>query len=173
MKQEIFGLARFCPIRLNDLKKEQPNIYNTLVTKYNIKPENSTYTIVEKEITDLGISDNYIINSECHFNLNKLKEILISLIGIFPYYLGVSDSRTWENYGYIFSNYVTDIIKYDHDLKLLMEKHSPNKAILLDGYHDNHKYNQPICIIGLTNKEYESLKNEDLKHLTEFAESLF
>ena len=173
MKQEIFGSVRLCTLMTYALSQECPDIYKKLADKYNLKSEYDECKILEQEVTDLGISDNFVVNSECYFN-DKLKDTLISLVENFPHYLGVSDSRTWaEHHGYIFSDDVTDIIKYDHDLKLLMEKHFPNKAILLDGYHDNHKYNQPIYIIGLTNEEYESLKNKDLKHLIEFAESLF
>ena len=147
------------------------------IKKYGIETDNADDVLIDSNTLDcLDIEDWDGVNYEYTDELER-DDYLYSLMKSdrYNHFLGVLYNGTWDNRtGYkIFDNYI-ECFDRDYECALyLNDKSRHGKYVILDEYSHDKPMGAGYIVIGLTDKEYESLCNTDWDGKINFANKYY
>ena len=104
-----------------------------------------------------------------------VREFLENCLKTYDNYLVFAFDCTWNgSNGYTFEQDILECVVRDYDVTQFIHSISKgNKAILLREFHHDKPYGHNTIIIGLTDKEYETLVNKDFSEIEKFANQYY
>ena len=98
-------------------------------------------------------------------------EFLENCLKTYEHYLVFAFNCTWNGAsGYSFKDNLFDCVVRSYDCTQYVWAISKNnKAMLLKEFHHDKPYGHSSVIVGLTDKEYETLVNKDFSEIEKFA----
>lgn len=100
-----------------------------------------------------------------------VREFLENCLKTYEHYLVFAFNCTWNGAsGYTFEDDLLECIVRDYDVSQFVQSISKhNKAMLIKEFHHDKPFGHNTIIIGLTDKEYETLVNKDFSEIEKFA----
>jgi hypothetical protein len=98
-------------------------------------------------------------------------EFLENCLKTYEHYLVFAFNCTWNGAsGYTFEDDLLECIVRDYDVSQFVQAISKhNKSMLIKEFHHDKPFGHNTIIIGLTDKEYETLVNKDFSEIEKFA----
>lgn len=100
-----------------------------------------------------------------------VSDFLENCLKTYEHYLVFAFNCTWNGgSGYAFKDNLFDCVVRNYDVSQFVRAISKhNKSMLLREFHHDVAYGHNSVIIGLTDKEYETLENADFSEIENFA----
>lgn len=103
----------------------------------------------------------------------ELEELLLDLIGKFPYYLVFAQHCTWNgSSGYAFVEDIKKTVYRNDEANIVLNEEGKGCIKCTESSHDVPG-GQPTYIIGLTEKEYNKVKKMSFEEVEQYAISKF
>ena len=158
-----------------DLNKVSQDIRQAIYLELDVtKLDKSIITLSKNKIDDLHIPASAIDYSSEEFFEEDLDAMLLSLVGNYNYYFVFNENAEYNGLkGFTILNNRIDLCKPNTNDLYLDSVIKQNKAIKCIETTFYNSTGVETIIIGLTNLEYENIKNADYFTAKEFVESFF
>ena len=150
---DIFDTCIFYNIDLTKLPK---NLYKKLKADFNINTD--LFTLSIKDIEEYKIPDIAIIIGSKKFDKNKVKTVIINIIGKYPFYLIYSKSRLSNASEYMIT---TDFENFCVEYTLIPFKYISHekRKVIFENYNFDNYVDCDTYIMGINEEELKYLKD--------------
>lgn len=167
----MLGIIGSCTTYNINLSKLSDEIKELIYLEYDNR-DIEMATLSVNQIRKFNIPSNAIDYNSEEKSEEDLDAMMLNLVGNYNHYLLINERLTHNGFnGHTFISNRVDILDMFQELYIQSEL-IPNKVILgkVDFYEDY--FNQPITIIGLSDKEYNNIKEMDYFAIKEFSDNI-
>ena len=156
-----------------DISKATMELRDFLDKEIGLDPDTMEIVLDKNSIDAYNIPLEFINWESEDLDEDELEELLYDMIGKFPHYLVFAQHCTWNGAsGYMFCEDIKKTVYRTYDASIYYEEEKPGCLKCTESSHDVPG-GQPTYIIGLSEKEYNKLKNSTFEDVEKFALSKF
>ena len=179
MKLNILDSVTYYDVNLNkvddEIKKKIEEDFGAIDTELpdSEKIEPDWLNMTAHDIDRYGIDSSAVDWDSGEFIEEELEWLLESYLNSHPHYLVFASGCRWNGAsGYTFCENITDTVKRNYEISLVLEEQGESSIKCIESSHDVPTGSTTI-IVGLTEEEYERLEDAEFSEVEKFAMSKF